>query len=323
MTKMFGEIQNIINKYQNRDHQYNDLDIKLSIKNILLCNNDSITPNFQHNEMRVSDLFFKAFLEINDELLKEKIKISIDQLVSEVESNPMSNPKYIINLIETAYLLRIKKRIYDTALDNLYNLKYIFLVVNNADIHMILIRYASSFEIAPEYKKKILKICKKNLNYPEYAPLAYRWAYKADPSLAIKWMDAMIDLIGKEKANKDAILNSLKQALSEEWIYDILKDNLNFFVNNIYPKILKFDLFEEFDKAGVQITINDYDYESAYKNNLAVGIRKENKCLWHKLDNNVNERFFDSLMKEKPLVQKIDRDFNSSVEYFEKLIRDI
>jgi len=125
MIKIFGEIQNIINKYQNCNDLYNDLDIKLSIKNILLCN-DSINLNCQDNEMKVPYLFFKAFLDINDELLKEKIIISIDQLVSEVESNPISNPKYIINLIETAYLLRIKRSIYDIALNNLYNLKYFF-----------------------------------------------------------------------------------------------------------------------------------------------------------------------------------------------------
>jgi len=322
MIKIFGEIQNLIDKYQNCNDQYNDLDIKLSIKNILLCN-ESINLNCQDNEMKVPDLFFKAFLDINDEFLKEKIIISIDQLVSEVESNPMSDPKYIINLIKTADLLHIKRSIYDIALNNLYNLKYIFLIVDNTDIHLILIRYASSFEIVPKYKKKILKICRKNLSYPEYAPLAYRWAYKADHSIAIKWMDTMIDLIGKEKSNKDAILNTLKEALLEEWIYDILKDNLNFFINDIYPKILKFDLFDQFNKAGVQITISDYDYDSAYNSHPAIIIRKEDKCFWHELDNNVNYRFYESLMKEKPLALKIDRDLSSSIEHFEKLIKNI
>lgn len=313
----FNDLKIILNKNGN-----NDLGIKSEIKKILLYNNFLIESDKALEQNNAMNLFLDFFSSLEDELSKEKIKSAIDQLALEVGIEYIDNPRYLLNLFEIASRLKIKRNIYDVALSNIYNFTYIHKKYDNIDIHLKLIKYAASFEVTSDYEKKVLEICNVNLNYPEYAPIAYRWAYEIDHSKAITLMDRMIDLLNRKEASREAILVSLRRVLNMEWIYEIMNKNKKYFINEIIPRMFTFDLMKDFKNEGVELEFYDFDLIDT-EPIIKISLNKFNKDILNDLDSYTYDKFYKNSKRELTQAPMLNRPLLESISIYEKLLKEM
>lgn len=316
ISNLFNDLQCALNRNENYDPK-----LKSDLKKLFLYNDLLTAPCESIDESYCLHEFAKFFLSLDDEVLKEKIRMMIDQLVIEAQPDLLEKPRYFINLLEAAKYLKIKRNIYDIILSNLYNMRFELKNLKGIDIHLPMIRYAASFEVTSEYKKKILDICQENIKYSDYAPIAYRWAYEIDHSKAITWMDKLIDILGSRKDGKHEILAELMRVFDMTWIYEIFEANINYFLNEVYPKLIIFDLDRELYGLGVKIILQDFDIGETPATIINISINKKYNFHFALEDENLYKKFYDSLQCKSITrsVADMNLDFEMNIKKLMKI----
>lgn len=319
----FVSINNILDMLHT--DRNNDVDLRSGLKELFSCKDFLIKLNEPIGTMNRGYspcVFEKSFLSLRNELFKERIKTIIDQLFSEAQPESLDNFRYYVNLLEAAYYLKIKRNIYDIVLSNLYNDHFKLKKINGMDIYLIMIQYAASFEVTSNNEKKVLEICYENLKYPDYAPIAYRWAYEIDHSRAITWMDKLIYLLGVIEGEKHEILEQLRGVFNKPWINEILNANIYYFLNEVFPEIIKVGLLEELRALGIDIYYQDFDIGERQRSTMIISI-DNNIILNTELEVKNLYGFYMSLKNLRSAMPMADISFEEINLNFEKKLKEL
>jgi len=256
--------------------RYDDLHLKIFIKQYLQSG-----IRYPFPRPRMSGTFYylslvKLISLYGNLILEERIKRTIRELLlesqgefsearSELRGVSYNRFEYLFNLVGASTHLQYfsddqKKGISLLSIDILYSYAYngnfMRQYVYGLNLHKFILQCLFSFNFPSSYEEKILILCEENIYFPICAPLCYREAYEINHLNAIMFLNNYLG--SARELDKNERLDPLSY-IHLIWAKKLFKKYSEYFVKQIYRKILKFKWLNDLESINFDLNLRNMD----------------------------------------------------------------